>query len=78
MVRASLSGAVCGVRRRWIPGSRVHLLGLGGDGHYPVSKRVGTTIGAPHSDPQYVFEFGLARILDGIETLVTPRSEPPR
>lgn len=48
------------------------------DRHYPLSERVGTTIGAPHSDPQYVFEFGLARILDGIETLVTARSEPTR
>lgn len=48
------------------------------DREYPVSARVGTTIGAPHSDPQYVFEFGLARILDGIEALVAARNEPPR
>jgi AcrR family transcriptional regulator len=48
------------------------------DRTYPLGERVGTTIGAPHSDPQYVFEFGLARILDGLDALIRSRSGPSR
>lgn len=40
---------------------------------YVVASRVGATIGAPHTDPQFMFEFGLARILDGVEQLVITR-----
>lgn len=44
--------------------------------HYPVAARVGTTAGQHHqaaSDPQHAFEFGLQRVLDGIEVLVQQR-----
>lgn len=44
------------------------------DRHYPVASRVGNAIAAPHSDPNYSFVFGLARILDGIGLLVSSRS----
>lgn len=40
---------------------------------YPISERVGEAIGAPHTDPTFLFEFGLARILDGVEQLVVAR-----
>ena len=43
------------------------------DRHYPVSARVGSTIGAPHQPTEYGFEFGLTRILDGVESLVRSR-----
>ncbi|MGH3902389.1 MAG: TetR/AcrR family transcriptional regulator [Pseudonocardiaceae bacterium] len=44
---------------------------------YPVATRVGTTAGQYHqgvSDPEHAFEFGLQRVLDGIEVLVHQRS----
>lgn len=41
---------------------------------YPLSARVGEAIGAPHSNPEYAFAFGLARILDGVELLVASRA----
>lgn len=44
------------------------------DRAYPLSARVGSAVGAPHTDPQLVFEFGLARILDGLEALISDRS----
>ncbi len=44
------------------------------EGDFPISARVGSTIGAPHTDPDFVFEFGLARILDGVERLVVSRA----
>lgn len=47
------------------------------DRDYPISGRVGTTIGAPHTDPDFLFEFGLARILDGVAQLVTSRRQDP-
>jgi AcrR family transcriptional regulator len=43
------------------------------DKHYPLSARVGEAVGAPHTDPDEIFEFGLARILDGIEMLLASR-----
>lgn len=43
------------------------------DRDYPLANRVGTTLGAPHTDPTFLFEFGLARILDGIEQLIASR-----
>ncbi|MBB4929749.1 AcrR family transcriptional regulator [Lipingzhangella halophila] len=42
--------------------------------YLPLTARVGEAIGAPHSDPRREFEFGLARILDGLEDLVVSRS----
>jgi AcrR family transcriptional regulator len=45
-------------------------------GRYPLASRVGTAAGEHHNaayDPQYAFEFGLRRILDGIEALVQRR-----
>jgi AcrR family transcriptional regulator len=45
-------------------------------GRYPVASRVGSAAGEFHNaayDPQYAFEFGLQRILDGIEALVQRR-----
>lgn len=41
--------------------------------HAPVSERVGTVIAAPHSDPLWDLNFGLARLLDGVEHLVASR-----
>jgi AcrR family transcriptional regulator len=44
---------------------------------YPVSARVGQIAGETYQaayDPKHGFEFGLARILDGIETLITSRT----
>ncbi|MFC5181298.1 TetR/AcrR family transcriptional regulator [Actinomadura harenae] len=43
---------------------------------YPVSSRVGTASSETYDaavGPEHAFEFGLARILDGIETLITAR-----
>jgi AcrR family transcriptional regulator len=43
---------------------------------YPVAARVGTTTGQHYqavSDSEYAFEFGLQRVLDGIEVLVQQR-----
>jgi AcrR family transcriptional regulator len=43
---------------------------------YPVAARVGTAAGEEYgaaSDPERAFEFGLARILDGIAALITTR-----
>ncbi|RNL82821.1 TetR/AcrR family transcriptional regulator [Halostreptopolyspora alba] len=42
--------------------------------YLPLSARVGQAIGAPHSDPRYDFEFGLARILDGLEGMLASRA----
>jgi AcrR family transcriptional regulator len=44
--------------------------------HYPLSSRVGQAAGQFHNaaeDPAHTFRFGLARVLDGIETLVSER-----
>jgi AcrR family transcriptional regulator len=44
---------------------------------YPLAARVGAVAGDVHQaayDPQHGFEFGLARLLDGIEALVNSRS----
>ncbi|WP_248963261.1 TetR/AcrR family transcriptional regulator [Sphaerisporangium perillae] len=46
---------------------------------FPVSSRVGTAAGEAYgaaSAPQPAFEFGLQRILDGIETLIGTRTPP--
>jgi AcrR family transcriptional regulator len=43
------------------------------DRSYPIAGRVGEAIGAPHSDLDLSFAYGLARILDGIEALVARR-----
>ncbi len=43
---------------------------------YPVASRVGTTTGQHYqavSDPDHAFEFGLQRVLDGIEALIQQR-----
>ncbi|MGH3872240.1 MAG: TetR/AcrR family transcriptional regulator [Pseudonocardiaceae bacterium] len=43
---------------------------------YPVATRVGTTAGQHHqavTDPDHAFEFGLQRVLDGIEVLIQQR-----
>jgi len=44
---------------------------------YPLAARVGAAAGVYHNaayDPRYAFEFGLERILDGIEALVRRRT----
>jgi AcrR family transcriptional regulator len=43
------------------------------DRDYPLSSRVGQAVGAPHLDTSYLRDFGLARILDGLETLIAAR-----
>lgn len=47
------------------------------DRDYPLSSRVGETIGAPHLDTSYLLRFGLERILDGLEALLAARSGGP-
>jgi AcrR family transcriptional regulator len=41
------------------------------DRHYPLSARVGETIGAPHLDTSYLLQFGLTRILDGLDAHIS-------
>ncbi|MCK2243368.1 MULTISPECIES: TetR/AcrR family transcriptional regulator [unclassified Crossiella] len=44
---------------------------------YPVASRVGQAAGMQHGgavDPAHAFEFGLARVLDGVEVLVRQRA----
>jgi AcrR family transcriptional regulator len=44
---------------------------------YPTAARVGTAAGEAHNaayDPDHAFEFGLQRVLDGIEVLVSSRT----
>ncbi len=43
---------------------------------YPIAARVGTTAGETHGaayNPEYAFEFGLGRVLDGIAVLIEGR-----
>jgi AcrR family transcriptional regulator len=51
------------------------------DAHrYPLAARVGLAAGEQYgaaSDPEHAFEFGLRRILDGVEVLVRSRASPP-
>ena len=47
---------------------------------YPTAARVGPAAGAAYEaaySPEHAFEFGLQRVLDGIETLVRSRPEQP-
>jgi AcrR family transcriptional regulator len=47
---------------------------------YPVATRVGSAAGAAHGaayNPEHAFEFGLRRVLDGVEALVRARSAGP-
>ncbi|WP_410586786.1 TetR/AcrR family transcriptional regulator [Amycolatopsis sp. lyj-23] len=49
-----------------------------GAAHYPISSRVGQAAGAAHNaaeNPAHTFRFGLARVLDGIEVLVSQRQQ---
>jgi hypothetical protein len=44
---------------------------------YPIAMRVGAAAGDEHNAayaPEHSFEFGLQRILDGVEALINPRS----
>ncbi|MCR6482303.1 TetR/AcrR family transcriptional regulator C-terminal domain-containing protein [Amycolatopsis sp. OK19-0408] len=46
--------------------------------HYPIASRVGQAAGETHNaaeDPAYTFRFGLARVLDGIEALISERQQ---
>jgi hypothetical protein len=45
--------------------------------HYPIAARVGTAAGTEHQaaySPEHAFEFGLQRVLDGIEVFIRSRS----
>ncbi len=47
---------------------------------YPLAARVGAAVGESMQaayDAGQAFEFGLARILDGIETLIRAKPNPP-
>jgi AcrR family transcriptional regulator len=47
---------------------------------YPTGARVGAAVGEVYGaayDPQHLFDFGLQRVLDGIETFIASRSAPP-
>ena len=51
-------------------------IATGGD-EYPLSNRVGTSAGTQYQGavgPRHAFDFGLARILDGIEVLIAARN----
>ncbi|EOD67578.1 TetR/AcrR family transcriptional regulator C-terminal domain-containing protein [Amycolatopsis vancoresmycina] len=46
--------------------------------HYPIASRVGQAAGEAHNaaeNPAHAFRFGLARVLDGIEALVSERQQ---
>jgi Tetracyclin repressor-like, C-terminal domain len=46
-------------------------------GSYPTASRVGTAAAAAYGgsyDPEHAFDFGLQRVLDGIEAFVQARS----
>lgn len=46
-------------------------------GDYPTASRVGTAVGRQHAapyGPEYAFEFGLQRVLDGISVVVAERA----
>lgn len=45
------------------------------DRHYPLAHRVGMAVAAPHLETTYLLDFGLARILDGLERLVEARAQ---
>ena len=48
-------------------------------GRYPVSNRVGTTVGVEYNaiaDPAAAFEFGLARVLEGLEQFIERTDRP--
>lgn len=49
------------------------------DRHLPLTARVGEAIGAPHMDTSYLLQYGLTRILDGLEAHIARRAEgaPP-
>jgi AcrR family transcriptional regulator len=50
-------------------------------GRYPTGARVGSAVGevfGAATDPQHLFQFGLERVLDGIERLVETRSGEDR
>jgi AcrR family transcriptional regulator len=52
------------------------LAGVANPARYPLGSRVGTAAGQTHgaaADPGHTFRFGLARILDGIATLLAGR-----
>jgi hypothetical protein len=40
--------------------------------HHPIAARVGPAAGAAYS-PEHAFEFGLGRVLDGVEVLIRSR-----
>jgi len=47
---------------------------------YPTAARVGAAAGEAHGgayEPEHAFEFGLQRVLDGIEVLIERRSAKP-
>lgn len=49
-------------------------------GRYPTAARVGATAGEVYEaafDPEHAFEFGLQRVLDGIDVLIRSRSAEP-
>ena len=58
--------------------ARAPLLSKLSDGdRYPTAARVGSAVGAAHGtayDPGHAFEFGLHRVLDGVEALVLARA----
>jgi hypothetical protein len=49
-------------------------------GRYPTAARVGPAAGAAYAaafSPEHAFEFGLQRVLDGVEALVSARAAQP-
>jgi AcrR family transcriptional regulator len=49
------------------------------DARYPLATRVGSAAGAAHGsahDPEHAYDFGLARVLDGLAALIDGRRPP--
>ncbi|WP_222598376.1 TetR/AcrR family transcriptional regulator [Lentzea tibetensis] len=62
--------------QQWWDAAAPFLMKVFDPGRYPLAARVGNAVGELHSSaysPEHAFEFGLERILDGVEQLVTTR-----
>ncbi|WP_016700157.1 TetR/AcrR family transcriptional regulator [Actinoalloteichus spitiensis] len=64
---------------QWWAAHAPHLTRVLDPDRFPLAARVGAAAGAAHRaphDPAHAFEFGLIRLLDGIEVLVRARATP--
>ncbi len=66
---------------QWWAAHAPFLSRIGDAGRYPVASRVGQSAGEAFNaaySPEHAFEFGLERVLDGIETLINRRAPTTR